>query len=63
MVSEPWLLSWDECLDVSGLELCLYPQLGFRVVSASATLDMRHSWNVKRLTREGEFGQCEETHK
>ena len=53
MVSEPWLLSWDECLDVSGLELCPHP----------ATLDMRHYWNVERLTSEGEFGQCEEIYK
>ena len=24
---------------------------------------MRHFWNIERLTSEGEFGQCEETHK
>jgi hypothetical protein len=35
----------------------------FGVVSLSITLDVRHSWNVERLTSEGEFGQCEETHK
>jgi hypothetical protein len=38
---------------VSGLELC----------QPSATLDVKHSWNVERLTNEGEFGQCEEIHK
>jgi hypothetical protein len=38
-------------------------RVGFRVVSLSATLDVRHSWNVEILTCEGEFGQCEETHK
>jgi hypothetical protein len=38
-------------------------RVGFGVVSLSATLDVRHSWNVERLTSEGEFGQCEETHK
>jgi hypothetical protein len=37
--------------------------VGFGVVSLSATLDVRHSWNVERLTNEKEFGQCEETHK
>ena len=37
--------------------------VGFGVVSLSATLDVKHSWNVERLTSEEEFGQCEETHK
>jgi hypothetical protein len=50
-VSLQFLLGW-----VSG-------HIEFGVVSLSATLDVRHSWNVERLTSEGEFGQCEETHK
>ena len=35
----------------------------FRVMSRFATFDVKHSWNVKKLTSEGEFGQCEETYK
>ena len=30
-------------------------RVGFGVVSLFATLDVRHSWNVERLTSEGEF--------
>jgi hypothetical protein len=37
--------------------------VGFEVVFLFVTLDVRHSWNVERLTSNEGFGQCEETHK